>query len=125
MKGESSVEVSYSAGTLTAHRAMTFAARSLGLLRGPARVLVLDRCGFVHTVGMKYRIDLWFLAASGEVVGRRPGVVACRLTGSSAARSVVELPAGWWPLAHLGELVSIRTADAGRDPDCLAETDAS
>jgi uncharacterized membrane protein (UPF0127 family) len=57
-----------------------------------AAALLLPRCRSVHTFGMRFALDLYWLDARGDIVrvdlGVRPGrIVRCR-----AARSVVEVP---------------------------------
>jgi uncharacterized protein len=77
------------------------AATPLSRLRGllghrcpPPFALRLERCRCVHTVGMRFALDLHWLDAAGAVVrvdrAVRPGRVrACR-----RARAVIEVPAG-------------------------------
>ncbi len=72
-------------------------ARFLGLAHldreraGPG--LLIPRCSSVHTFGMRFPLDLYFLDEHGEVVAVRRGVPARRLARCRQARSVLELPA--------------------------------
>ena len=72
--------------------------------------MVIERCRWVHTLGMRFAIDVAYLDAAGNVlkvvrIGRyRVGVPV------SKARSVVEAEAGAferWGL-HLGDVVELR-----------------
>jgi uncharacterized membrane protein (UPF0127 family) len=77
-------------------------ARRTGLLGtdGLDGLLWIERCSSVHTVGMRYAIDVAYLTRTGrvlDVVTMRPGRVGFpRLR----ARSVLEAPAG--VMARLG-----------------------
>ena len=61
---------------------------------GRAGALLIDRCSSVHTIGMRYGLDVAFLTAAGRVlatVTMAPGRMGLpRLR----ARSVLEAPAG-------------------------------
>jgi uncharacterized membrane protein (UPF0127 family) len=74
------------------------AARRRGLL-GRRRLpdgaaLVIAPCSAIHTIGMRFPIDVVFAARDGRVVKVRPGVAPWRLAISPFAFAVVELPAG-------------------------------
>jgi uncharacterized protein len=72
-------------------------ARLLGLAHldreetGPG--LLIPRCASVHTFGMRFGLDLYFLGEHGEVVAIRRGVPARRLAFCARAKAVLELPA--------------------------------
>jgi uncharacterized protein len=72
-------------------------ARFLGLAHlereraGPG--LLIPRCASVHTFGMRFGLDLYFLGESGEVVAVRRGLPARRLAFCGQAKAVLELPA--------------------------------
>jgi uncharacterized protein len=72
-------------------------ARLLGLagLRGlPAHAgLLLPRTRSIHTLAMRFALDLVWLDANGRVVRIDRAVPPWRLRGCRAARAVVELPA--------------------------------
>jgi uncharacterized protein len=55
--------------------------------------LLIPRCSSVHTFGMRFPLDLFFLAAQGEVVAVRRAVPARRLVFCGRAGDVLELPA--------------------------------
>jgi uncharacterized membrane protein (UPF0127 family) len=55
--------------------------------------LLIPRCSSVHTFGMRFPLDLYFLGRDGEVVAARRGVPARRLASCGRARAVLELPA--------------------------------
>jgi uncharacterized membrane protein (UPF0127 family) len=73
-------------------------ARLLGLafLRAPpARVaLLLPRCRSVHTLGMRWPLDLVWLDGDGAPVRVDRGVRTGRVRTCRSARCVVEVPAG-------------------------------
>ncbi len=55
--------------------------------------LLIPRCSSVHTFGMRFPLDLYFLGERGEVVAIRQQVSARRLAFCGRARAVLELPA--------------------------------
>jgi uncharacterized membrane protein (UPF0127 family) len=55
--------------------------------------LLIPRCRSVHTFGMRFALDLIFLAADGRVVEVRREVPPRRLARCQAADAVLELPA--------------------------------
>jgi uncharacterized protein len=73
-------------------------ARTLGLARIdelPADWgLHIPRCRSVHTLGMRFALDLVWLDADGGVVEVRPSVPRWRTVSCRKARSVVEVNAG-------------------------------
>lgn len=72
-------------------------ARLLGLagLRAlpPATALLLPRTRSIHTLGMRFALDLLWLDDEGRVVRIDRGVRPWRVRGCRAASQVVELPA--------------------------------
>lgn len=56
--------------------------------------LLIERCRSVHTVGMRFALDLVWLGAGGEVVRVDAGVGPRRLRTCLRARAVVETRAG-------------------------------
>jgi uncharacterized protein len=74
-----------------------FRARLLGLAHldlaaaGPG--LLIPRCSSVHTFGMRFALDLWFLDEAGEVLEARTGVPPRRLVAHWGAAAVLERPA--------------------------------
>jgi len=73
-----------------------FRARLLGLAflgcgeAGPG--LLIPRCSSVHTFGMRFPLDLFFLDESGAPVVIRRRVPARRLVSARNAASVLEVP---------------------------------
>ena len=81
---------------MTVRVANTFRARLLGLaLRSepPDHALLLPGTRAVHTFGMRFDLDLYWLDADGRVVRVDRRVPRRRLRGCRRARSVIELPA--------------------------------
>jgi uncharacterized membrane protein (UPF0127 family) len=63
-------------------------------LQGGEGLLLLD-CGSVHTVGMRYPIDVAFLDAEGRVVRSLAALPPGRVSlGGRGAAHALELPAG-------------------------------
>ena len=54
--------------------------------------LLLRPCRSVHTFGMRFDLDLLFLAADGRVALLESGVPPARIRGSWAAAAVLEYP---------------------------------
>ncbi len=88
-------------GGLTVH----VAAGPFARLRGLAALedvpgehgLLLPRTRSVHTFGMRFPLDLIWLARDGSVVAVEGGVAPRRHAMARSARSVVEVRAGWGP----------------------------
>lgn len=55
--------------------------------------LLIPHCSSVHTFGMRFPLDLYFLGERGEVVAVRRLVGARRLAFCGRAGAVLELPA--------------------------------
>jgi uncharacterized membrane protein (UPF0127 family) len=77
------------------------AATPLARLRGllghripPPFALRLERCRCVHTVGMRFALDLHWLDADGAVLRVDRAVGPGRLRACRRARAVVEVPVG-------------------------------
>ncbi len=81
-----------------ATRAGTSAARRRGLLGrdglAEGEALWIVPCEAVHSIGMRFPIDLVFLDRRRVVRKVREGLFGWRLSGCLRAHSVVELPAG-------------------------------
>jgi hypothetical protein len=77
--------------------AATRRARLLGLAlldRGRAGPgLIVPRCRSVHTFGMRFALDIAFLADDGSVIAARKGVPPRRIIFEAGARAVLEKPA--------------------------------
>ena len=80
----------------------TFWRRAVGLLGRralpPGAGLWLTPCAAVHTVGMRFSLDLIFLGRDLRVVRVARNVPANRLVrGGRGAHSALEIAAGWLP----------------------------
>jgi hypothetical protein len=87
--------------TLVADRADiadTSAKRRTGLLKHtglePGEGLWIAPCEAVHTIGMKFPIDVLFLDKKKKVLKVRPAMPRWRMAVSLFAHSVLELPSG-------------------------------
>ncbi|MGH2918012.1 MAG: DUF192 domain-containing protein [Solirubrobacteraceae bacterium] len=74
----------------------------------PDQALLIDGCRSVHTIGMRFALDLLWLDASGAVIRRDAHVQPRRLRTCLRARSVIETNAG------CGERVEMQLAAARR-----------
>lgn len=65
--------------------------------------LLIAPCGAVHTVGMRFALDLVFLDGAGGVLRCVAGVPPGRLAvwGGRHSRQTLEVQAGWLDLAAL------------------------
>src|SRR5829696_6448009 len=76
--------------------AKDFRTRLRGLSRrqrseaGPG--LLIPRCSSVHTFGMRFPLDLYFLDARGRVISVRRGVPPRRFAWHRGAGAVLEIP---------------------------------
>jgi len=72
--------------------------RKTGLLKHPGlqpgEGLWIAPCEAVHTVGMKFAIDVVFLDKKRRVIKIRAAMPRWRIAGSLRAHSVLELPSG-------------------------------
>jgi uncharacterized protein len=77
--------------------AVGFRARLLGLAlldrerAGPG--LLIPRCAAVHTFGMRFALDIYFLGPDGEILDLRRAVPPRRFVSHRGAAAVLELPA--------------------------------
>ena len=55
--------------------------------------LLIPRCASVHTFGMRFELDLYFLDPSGRPLAVRRAVRSRRVVGHRGAVAVLELPA--------------------------------
>jgi len=60
----------------------------------PDQALLFERCRSVHTIGMRFALDLVWLDGDGAVVRVDRAVGPRRVRSCLAARCVVEAPAG-------------------------------
>ena len=81
-----------------AELALTRRTRRRGLLsrRGldPSAALVLAPCAAIHTVGMRFTIDVLFVNRAGRVVKVVSDLPPWRLAGAMRAHAAIELAAG-------------------------------
>ena len=79
-------------------RADSFIERARGLLGRPSPAegegMLFPGCRSIHTIGMRYPIDLVFLDGLGGVVGLRSGLKPFRLALCRKATAVLELACG-------------------------------
>lgn len=75
-----------------------FLTRALGLLvgrpLGAAEGLLIAPCSSIHTLGMRYAIDVVFIDRQARVLRVCPAVGAGRMRFASGARGVLELRSG-------------------------------
>ena len=89
--------------------------RMRGLLGRPPLAsgegLLIDACNMVHTIGMRYALDLVFLDATGHVRKLVHHVKPLRCAGAFSANKTLELPAGSLATLrlNLGEQLTWRT----------------
>ncbi len=55
--------------------------------------LLIPRCASVHTFGMRFALDVFFLDAAGRPLAVRRAVAPRRVVGHRGAVAVLELPA--------------------------------
>lgn len=99
-------------------KADSFLSRLIGLLLwqklGPEEALWLTRCKGIHTVGMKFPIDVIFLDGSQTVVGTLRSVKPYRFSRFYLrCRSVLELPIGSIKKSHteVGDQLDVSMAE--------------
>lgn len=75
-----------------------FRSRLLGLALLPREAagpgLLIPRCASVHTFGMRFPLDLFFLDGASRVLAVRRGVPPGRLAWQRGAVAVLEIPSG-------------------------------
>ncbi len=88
-------------GQVVATRVLTAfdsASRRTGLLKHASlpegTALIIAPCSAVHTFGMRFAIDVAFVAKDGRVLKVRHAVAPRRMTAALGAFAVVELAAG-------------------------------
>jgi uncharacterized protein len=81
---------------INTHVARRFRERLLGLAwsRSPrAAALLLPHCRSVHTFGMRFPLDLYWLDGGGDIVRVDLAVPPRRIVRCRDAQSVIEVPA--------------------------------
>jgi uncharacterized membrane protein (UPF0127 family) len=78
--------------------ASTFRSRLLGLSRldreEAGQGLLIPRCASVHTFGMRFALDVYFLDVAGEPLAVRRRIPPRRAVSLTGAWAVLEVPAG-------------------------------
>ena len=94
--------------------AFSLGARMRGLLGCdkllPGHALHIKPCGSIHTLGMKFMLDLIFLDQNLHVVNIVRDVAPFRMVlGGKHAASVIELESGWfdWSQLDIGDKVQL------------------
>ena len=99
------------------HFANSVFKRMIGLLNrralGPGEGLLLDRCYGIHTVGMRFSIDVLFLDKDLRVMRAVTALPPFRTCIVKKAVYVLELPVGDIQRTHTeaGDQIQFRTAD--------------
>lgn len=72
-------------------------ARGLARLRGlpPDHALLIAPCRSIHTLGMRFALDLLWLDGAGRLIRLDADVPPRRLRSCARARAVIEANAGW------------------------------
>ena len=101
-----------------------FLTRLVGLLKrthlGPEEALWLMPSKGIHTIGMKFPIDVVFLSKDFYVLGLMPGMLPNRISGVHLRGfSVVELPNGTIRKSHteIGDQFEISLAETSQMDD--------
>jgi uncharacterized protein len=68
--------------------------------------LLIPRCSSIHTFGMRFELDVFFLDSGGRVLVVRRRVPSRRILWCSGAAAVLEIPA-----AEGGEFSGVRDLD--------------
>ncbi len=81
-----------------------------------SHALVLAPCGSVHTIGMRFPIDVLFMNADGSVIKIVERMGAWRMAGSLQACITVELPTGSVQRHHVltGDRLSIQSGSSAQ-----------
>jgi uncharacterized protein len=81
---------------LEVHLARGLRARALGLAHlereRVGRGLLIPRCSSVHTFGMRFPLDVFFLDAEGRVISVRRRVPPRRVVWQRGAAAILEIP---------------------------------
>ncbi len=110
--------------------AATRATRRRGLLgRESLRAtegLLLAPCKAVHTVGMRFPIDVIFIDRDGRAVRVVPALAPWRIAMSARAKAVIELAAGTAAAAdiRIGDLLYLAPAPPPRERTAAVKRDA-
>jgi uncharacterized membrane protein (UPF0127 family) len=105
-------------------KADNFITRMVGLLKrshlGPEEALWLMPSKGIHTIGMKFPIDVVFLNKNNQVLGLISGMAPYRVSGVQLrGHSVLELPNGMIKKSHteVGDQLEISLAESSEMDD--------
>ena len=117
-------------GTTVSSRALlarSFWSRLRGLLfrppLGPGDGLVIEPCAAIHTLGMRYPLDVLFVDRLGRVIGLTEMLTPNRLfAGVRGARQTIELPAGAIKASGtaLGDMLRLEHRETAGRPDLVS-----
>lgn len=97
--------------------AATARERLRGLLgRAPLQAfegMLLLSCRLIHTIGMRYPLDLVYLARDGRVLKVTPALAPSRMDGHWRARHVLEMAAGEAARCRIAPGVTLPLASLG------------
>jgi uncharacterized protein len=119
-----------SAVALEVEVAATRATRRRGLLGrerlGATEGLLLSPCKAVHTVGMRFPIDVIFIDRDGRAVRIVPALAPWRIAMSARAKAVIELAAGQAAASDIrvGDLLYLAPAPPPRKHTAVVTRDA-
>lgn len=119
-----------SAVALEVDVAATRATRRRGLLGreslGATEGLLLTPCKAVHTVGMRFAIDVIFIDRDGRAVRIVPALAPWRIAMSARAKAVIELAAGTAAAAdiRIGDMLYLAPAPPPRQHTAAVKHDA-
>ncbi len=84
----------------------------------PDAVLVLAPCSAIHTISMRFPIDVIFVARNGTVLKTRSNLPPWRIAWAWRAHAVIEAAAGFLERTEIvpGEVVAVREIDGARVP---------
>ena len=108
------------------HFANTMFKRMVGLLNrrslNNGEGLLLDRCYGIHTVGMRFSIDLLFLDKEYRVIRTVKALPPLRTCAVKQAIYVLELPVGMIERSQteVGDQIQIRTTEPARSSQTAA-----
>lgn len=119
-----------SAVALEVDVAATRATRRRGLLGreslGATEGLLLTPCKAVHTVGMRFPIDVIFIDRDGRAVRIVPALAPWRIAMSARAKAVIELAAGTAAASdiRIGDMLYLAPAPPPRKHTAAVKHDA-
>ena len=119
-----------SAVALEVDVAATRATRRRGLLGresiGASEGLLLTPCKAIHTVGMRFPIDVIFIDRDGRAVRIVPALAPWRIAMSARAKAVIELAAGTAAASdiRIGDMLYLAPAPPPRKHTAAVNRDA-